>query len=62
MKKKPKEEVLPEITEEAIEEVLNEEPEEAPVEVEKKKVMPLDIDFGREDLNKLRDKVNELIN
>lgn len=48
MKKKLKEEVFvePEVVE--------------PVD-EVKKVSKLDLDFGREDLNKLRDKVNELV-
>lgn len=31
-------------------------------EVVTPKITPLEVDFGREDLNKLRDKVNEIIN
>lgn len=30
-------------------------------EVEVKKIMPITHDFGREDLNEMRDKLNELI-
>ena len=55
MKKKEKLEVVKkeviEVAEETVEEV---------VEVRKPKVGKLDLEFGREDLNRLRDKVNEL--
>lgn len=34
---------------------------EEEVKVEKPKLTPVTADFGREDLNELRDKVNELI-
>lgn len=33
-----------------------------PVEVPVKKIAPLTQDFGREDINQIRDKINEIIN
>lgn len=54
MKNKEKLEVVKKEVEE-VEEVA-----ETVVEVRKPKVSKLELEFGREDLNRLRDKVNEL--
>ena len=40
--------------------IVEEEVVESVVEVRKPKVSKLELEFGREDLNRLRDKVNEL--
>ena len=52
-KKEKKEEVIEKVMLENIEQSVNEHT--------KQKIGKLDLDFGREDLNKLKDKVNEII-